>query len=386
MKYSCMALLLGAALFINAGPTWADAQTGGDTMAKKKISTGVPTLVYKSTIDLGSSEVVVKIDFSPDGRYLAIGDTVGTAETRVHVWDLDGAKIQASIDGLINPYYYDPVALQWSGDGKFLTFGIGGGSKFPLKLWDPMTGKESGEAPISSALCYPSPDGKSLMAQESRIVPTSVFRVYDLSNWSAKEFNLGGLKITSLAWAQADQALAVGWWINEEGKPAVQDAEGKTFKNGDAVACLVDLAGKNPSKFRFLAPYGVITDWTLLGDLAGTVAALGPGNILDIPSLKMRSYLSSDDGEKIPQGVAKGMNMTMSKDGQYLLLKGSPADRSVPSALEDGSARNLILNVKTGEPLLWFNGGYQGIAMSPDNRQVAVGCGHSVKLFELQQP
>ncbi|HSY54487.1 MAG TPA: hypothetical protein VK785_08575, partial [Opitutaceae bacterium] len=83
------------------------------------------------------------------------------------------------------------------------------------------------------------------------------------------------------------------------------------------------------------------------------------------------------DATKIPW-VGCQANMVFSPDGKYLYLKGNTSSPS------DDTAKNLILDATTGKLLLWFEGGHDGIAISPDGKLLAMGNGRSVKLLDIQ--
>ena len=120
-----------------------------------------------------------------------------------------------------------------------------------------------------------------------------------------------------------------------------------------------------PMEIGFWPYYSIV-------DFAGNKIALNYGKIIDGHTLEILTYASNEDikNHKIPT-VAKAF----SPDGKYLYLLGF-----------EGKEKSLILDAGTGKPLVWFEGGKDDIAVSPDGKQLAMGGNdnQSVKIFSLK--
>jgi len=130
------------------------------------------------------TDVVNAIQFSPDGRTLAIARG-SRAENRVELWDIETGKLRRTIKGFDGTIW----SVSFSPDGHTLVTGSGGmhqekvaqkplsksGRPFTeLKWWDPQTGdlKQRLELPdeeLISVAALHSPDGRLLAAVENRL-------------------------------------------------------------------------------------------------------------------------------------------------------------------------------------------------------------------------
>ncbi len=181
----------------------------------------------------------------------------------------------------------------------------------------------------------------------------------------------------------------IGVW-KEGHLPPVSDE--LALKPSDAIARLIDPDGKRSPRTALLSPSKVteikgishpvyeqkLITTTLVTNGARTRASLSSGNILDIRTLKLLTYATIDDivSRTVPASLLP-TDIALSPDEKYLFLKG---DTGRGSAIP---ARNLILDARTGQKLLSFEGGHKGIAVSPDGKLLAIGNGQSVDIFEI---
>lgn len=366
----------------------------------------LPTISADKTIDLGAIEggkkvTVMGAAYSPNGNYLAIWDVAGVAATHIIVWDLKSNKLQSHTDRLREDFgIYPNAVLTWTPDNKYITFGWGGQKK-PIQFWDPMTGKLDHEVPpyVAATSLQFNKDGTKALASPG-IGGNPKFRIYDTKTWSYQEFNEGEMYVGGVAWAPDGQVVAVGYWhgTTREGVGSVRGEksdDGQAIKVNDLIARLIDPAGHLADRTKVLIPsmpktvssgnkeftyYQSQTQSPLfvVSSLSGEVIAVGLGNLLNGSTLNMRIYATNADirEHKVPIAM-QPRNIAISPDGRYLYLKGDARDES------SDAARNLVIDTQTGSQLLWFHGGVGGIAIRRDGRQLAVGDGDSVKLFNI---
>jgi len=366
----------------------------------------VTVVADKDSIDLATVEghskvTAMSMTYSPDGHYLAIVDAVGAGATHIVVWDLKRNKLQSHTERLTPNFALDPYALlTWTPDGKRLTFGRGGGGS-PIKFWDAMTGQVVSEAPstvVAASLRFNRQGTQALASPGAG--GSLTFRVYDTTNWSYKEFDEGGMAVQELAWAPGGRIVAVGLWrkVGDGAAGAIGSGDRdvlRSLKINDVIARLIDPSGVVASRTKLLIPSKPTTvqsggryltynqtqeqsSMFLVSDAEGKTLAIGLGNILDVPTLEMLTYATSEDisAHKVPAAL-QPRDFAMSPDGSYLYLGGGS------SSPNDGDD-NLIVDARTGKLLSGFQGGKGGIAVSPDGTQIAVGDERYVKFFSVK--
>jgi hypothetical protein len=368
----------------------------------------IPHLEKVSAIDLSSKGRhidVMGLTFDPSGRYLAIFFV--DRSSSIIVWDLKKDKKQARIDDLGRHSAVEPnTFLQWTHDGKFITFGSGGG-RYPIQFWNPMTGELAKTAPeyvVASPLVFNHDGSKALTTLQSYLYVdvgrTSPIRMYDTATWKSREFDTNPFQALSVGWTLDGRILAIGLWnaevndaINRNGsEPPETDTH--AFKLNDEVVQLIDPSGRQPTVIKLLMPSiprtnkikgedhtwydsPILAQPFLMSDASGANFAFSVGQIIDGRTLKLLAYAPNSDFApgSLPNSWDR-RNMILSPDGSYLFWT---------SALRtEGISRNVVLDTKSGKPLLWFNGGNWGAAISSDGKLLALGNRSSVELFSIQ--
>jgi WD40 repeat protein/serine/threonine protein kinase len=159
---------------------------------------------------------------SPDGKTLAATGKWTDQPTTVRLWDVAGGEVRLELRGHTTSVSMlaQSIALAWSPDGKALA---SLGNDWTLRLWDPVTGKETRSLPASWAMVW-SPDGKRLAystdGQAVRVVEAATGKevhTYATERW-----------VNELAFAPDGKTLAVysqdanavlSLWDVESGRP-----------------------------------------------------------------------------------------------------------------------------------------------------------------------
>ncbi len=337
------------------------------------------------------------LSFSPDGRYLGIVEKLADGSNAVVVWDVQEDRMRSHIAISRSFSDYPGVELTWTPDGKYLTFG-NSGRTYPIQFWNPMTGALAKEAPasVSAYALHFNSDGSKVLAENAPIARSSVFRIYNVDDWSYQEVDEKDLYIRALSWVGDSQVLVLGSVRrNEAGAEATAQSAKLGFKENDAVARLIDLTGQRPPTTVMLAPSlphvvernGVSRTWYedqlvsfpfLLPDHQGGRVLAGFGHIISTKTMDVLTYASIDElvTHKYP-GELDQRNASISPDGAYIYLKGSARPGS-------NEARNLVLDANTGKPAFWFKGGHESIAVSPDGKWLATGDGSSISIARIE--
>jgi WD40 repeat protein len=153
---------------------------------------------YK-TLSAHSGTVLLKIDFSPDGRFLA----AASADQTVRIWDLSTGQM---IGGLKHPA--SVTCISWSPNGELLATG-GGSGDHVVRVWD-LTNKKvvrffRSHVGIVRDLSW-SPDGKRLAScsEDGQLRLLEITRAID-EGWRSDSRSLNGL-----AWLPDSTTLLFG--------------------------------------------------------------------------------------------------------------------------------------------------------------------------------
>jgi WD40 repeat protein len=354
------------------------------------------TIMTPKLRSIGSISLGVKsiqgLSYSPNGRYLAIyGDITSDSLPYIIIWDMQRNHQQARIN-LDAKHIFGHSPLLWAPDGKYLTLGSG--------LADP---KRKLIKEISIDINEPqfNRDGTELLTQWANGQQV-LFRVYDSQTWTHQDFALPHFITARSAWTADGRVLSVGSWKVKSiplgsGGDISEDSFGHTLKSGDVVACITDPTGRQTTQLALLissvpivVPNGTPegfkynkadfeNDFLIINRPDGNQYLINPQTILNINTFKLREFgtLAEILSGNFP-ALSGSRDFTFSPDGKYLYLK----DFKKSGLLT--TAKNLILDVKTGQRLLEFKGGESGIAISPDGKRLAIGDGKSIKFYEIQ--
>jgi WD40 repeat protein len=382
---------------------WAVMSTGraadpSDSLANVGAHKDVtPQLTLNATIDLtaeGRFSLVKAITFSPDGNYLAVIVSATPATNDIVVWNLQKEQEQSRIARL-RDYADADQPLQWNPRDGYITFGDGIGPNDPMLCWDPLTGTIAKSVPIRSAMGRFNRDGSKMLAKTGTYEHPA-FRIYDTNRWTYREFD-SGFSAETLSWTADEKVLLAGEWDG-----AANTIDGVKLGISDALARLIDPSGAQSPRSLILAraksrtitingiertvPVSQFAPSFSIVNWATNKIALGFGKILDAKTLKVSSYIRKDNVQKDSyfsnsgkmSWVIHSSDIAFSRDGKYLFVKADGPYRW------DATAKNAIVDIETGKVVRSFEGGKQGIALSPDGRKLAVGYGQSVKVFDLK--
>jgi WD40 repeat protein len=393
--------MLVASLLANRASAAETAQPSQETHSPQGTSTmttHIPQPKLRTRIDMGSI-YVWRLTFSPDSRYLAVGDAGSSA---IVIRDLKLNREQARID--VKQHFGGPTHLHWmpgeeivwSPDGRFVTNGksfSGPETQMPISFWEPMTGAVSHEAHILAWQSFFNRDGSKLVTlggARSKVV------VHDTHTWQVKELDSGLVTTEGVGWTADDKIIAVGVWVDEPfpGRPTLHLQDGHVPPGGSIVAELIDPMGKiapravvlgdpipmanilNPARqFRAsLSCQGLVTSYS--GNKVAIRCTDGKGfliHMLDARTLQIL-FIHHDPDALVGNG---DHGIAFSPDGKYLyLLAHEPKDRNVNS---------LILDAETGKQVGTFPAGNsEGLAVSSDGKTMAAGHEHEIQLFDLQ--
>lgn len=357
---------------------------------------GLPTPFLRDTISLHADNRVMQLTYSPDGKFLAIAETPLSYNASIVIWNISEHREQAIIPDL-NTYAKAPARLLWSPDNRYLTFGIGSGPEAPMKCWDPMTGKLLQEVPLVGTNGHFNQDGTKLLVRSGDAEQPTI-RIYDTATWNFQELEVRGLGWLLVAWGADGNVIAFGNWNvrgagvwNSGTLPIAPD--GTTLGPADAVAFVIDPSKRSTPKTILISPalrsqvpgisrpvfQPTIQFNFLAEDSSHTHIAAGLGLVLDTKTLNLMKYADSSDiiAGKIPAPLFAA-NVAMSPDGQFLFLKGAGLMGN------DNQSRSLILDTRTGLRRRWIDGGHDGIAISPNGKEMAIGQANSVQIYDLR--
>jgi WD40 repeat protein len=304
-----------------------------------------PEIVTQS----GHAYPVLSTAFSPDGRLVATGDTMGT----IKFWETQTGRLLRTIGA--HKGRVSRIVFNATGDA-LATQSKSGNSNAELyaeetvKLWSVRTGKMLLELPLTPFAF--SPDGKVFAAGEgTRIKLWDASDARPLHTLAGHAHPLGTLAF-----------MPGGKVLGSSGDPlADMPADEEAAKTDDAVtddavadgARLWDVAtGKPVLELKGCAEVNFNADATLVADSAGNVCETKTGGLLHKTDGQFVAF--SPDGSALALWTYRGARAAT-----------IPSMRT-PTALD-------ILDARSGKQLHVFEGltGASGIAFSPDGRWLA---------------
>jgi len=398
----------------------ASASMDKTLMPESTVSTKIPHPEKVSTIDLSSEGRqinVMGLTFDPSGNYLALlCTTYGTPDNIIIIWDLKENRRQVRIDNLGADWAVgSDKILQWTPDGKFVTFGMP--SRYSMKFWDALTGKVKDvtlTGAFAGAVAF-NKNGSEALASivdfnggiSNRLIASSHIRIYDMATWQSREFNTGPFQVQAVGWTVEGKILAVGIWNSytydtmtaADSHVLKQDFQGldiQALHYNDELAQLIDPSGRQPTLTKLLLPSVPRTNkingkdhtWYvspillpsgpfLKSDASGTTFAFGVSQIIDGRTLRALTYAPTTDNDgKVLPSATTSRNIAFSPDGSHLYW--------TSGSLERGGSVNIVMDTRTDKPLSWFKDGYWGIAIRPDGKLLALGNKSSVELYSIK--
>jgi WD40 repeat protein len=331
------------------------------------VAAGKPLRALKATGPLRSStNQVTGLEFSPDGKHLAVLEADGT----VHLWDWAEAKEIRKIGKGVTVPNAAHTLLAYSPDGKWLATlyeDADNGPSFAVKLWDTGNGQEVrsialAEANAAAVTAVFAPDGGKLAFADTagnvRVIDPKTAK--ELTSFKERvSGKAGGLRRgpqISMVFAQDGQTL----FTRSATVPAMVREWNAT--TGKEVRKLGGEAGKQP--------YAVITGVTTsLGRLA---VSPGGGTMVVTGFDQVIHFLDVASGKEIdpPTGNTRAMiAVNYSADGKQIWTR------------EVGNSALIRRDAGTGEELervaiaggvLSRSGSHSAIMVFPDNDHVLV--------------
>jgi WD40 repeat protein/serine/threonine protein kinase len=326
---------------------------------------------------LGSSADILDLIFSADGKTLAAGARNGF----VRVWDVDSRELRESYTGHEELVW----TVGFAPDGKSIA---SAGQDHTLRFWDRATGQEIArvncEFEISTLILAPDPSTTTVFCTTG-----DTTRIYDLKKLDAPNViaRHTDSDINSVAMAPDGDSITT---VDNKGAIKLWDlATGKQLK-------IFNCPEYSFSSVEF-SPDGKLI--SVIGEIKnkGTIAELrdaGAGQI--IPSLNVHSrYVNSaafsPDGKTLAIGEDHQISLWDVSAGQERLTTKWRADSVRTMAFSHDGARLVsqgfddrarVWDVKSGIQLLEFDA-HTLARFSPDDRLIATGAAnHFVKLLD----
>jgi WD40 repeat protein/uncharacterized caspase-like protein len=284
-------------------------------------------------VQLGHTDLVRSIAFSPDGKYLAsVGQQAG-----VKLWDVTSGREIITLEGKASGYF----SLVFSADGKYL---LAGGSEGVLELFDVAAAKKirsfTGHSIIVTSVAL-SADGKYALSGGW----DNTMRLWDLEGGGEIKRFSSGARVESVAISADAKRVLSG----HSGTVRLWDvASGKELKSFSGNAKEVKAVAFSPD-----------------GKLALSASANGDFKLWDTASATEVRTLAAG-GEGIEAAA-------FSADGRYVMAGGF--GRSV--RIWDVDSGALLRAIGLAEL------GVNALAFSANNRFAAVGSGTIIELHEV---
>jgi eukaryotic-like serine/threonine-protein kinase len=325
----------------------------------------------------GSSADILHLLFSADGKTLA----AGTRDGFVRVWDVDSRELRESYTG----YQGLVWTVGFAPDGKSIA---SAGQDGALRFWDRATGQEIAkincEFEISTLILAPDPSATIVFCGAGDST-----RIYDLKKLDSpsviarhvgSDINAVAMASDGASIATVDGLGAISLWDVATGKPL------KIFSSPEYAFSSVEFSPDG----KLISVTGEIKNKESIVELRDA----GAGQI--ITSLKghgryATSAAFSPDGKTLATGLGRQIKLWDVSAGQELLtMKGHAGAVRMVAFSHDGARlvsqglddQARVWDVKSGKHLLEFEA-HAPARFSPDDRLIATGgANHFVKILD----
>lgn len=282
-------------------------------------------------VQTGHSDAILKIAFSPDGRYIAsLSD-----DQKIKLWEVISGKEVRSFDGLSGRGY----SIAFSPDGRKLISSSSQG----IKMWDINTGAEIPTLPDYTQQIVFSPDGKQIAVTRQY----NSIKLRDALTGKEIKTLLGDRAFESFAFSPDGKKIVSGGW----GKIWVWD-----WKTGKEIRVIKEPPAASITSIEF-SP-----DGSKIAVLSRNTVKLWDIEI----GMQVRAFPGHFDWVS---------SITFSPDGKQLVITGT--DKIIK-----------LLNVETGEEIRILQGHSKpvlSVKFSPDGKLLAsAGADQSIKLWNAE--
>lgn len=340
-----------------------------------------PKVVRENNIGSIPSErsaSILDLTYSPDGKYLAIVFGEVSKGNSLVIWDIGRDKIQSKIPDLDTFIYGTPTSpILWNAKYNYVTFGAAS-EKYPMRLYDPMTGNLIKEVPIKADNASFSDDGKKLISITGGFLHQSI-TIYDTDSWTKKEYLVGAYDAHMICFVADDKILVGGMWPR---KSLGQDIDGIRPNIMDAILRIIDPVTGNggyptiiPSVQSTTGIAGVAQSvWfdrrcTVSRD--GSKVTFGGGVIVDATTLEITKYGTDEEIRHLQLPFSAS---ALSPDGKYIYLLHIHTRKTEDS---------LVIDSSTGKAITHFDAHGDNMVISPDGHHLAVANGSKLVIYSI---
>jgi len=376
-------------------------------------------MVPERTIDLGRSFYTVRLAFSPNSGYLAIGDQ---ASPNIIVWDLKNnvkqtsfyARSSAGIGRNI-AHWSQADGILWSPDGRYVTNGVGiaNSAGAPIRsevegkieFWDPVSGKVIKEVNAISS-------GAKLNKSGSKVLISSgmnnEFSIIDTAKWTSKNFKADGILTRAFDWTENDEVVIVAALPGRVEWGRAINAVGEIIDLGSILLHFIDPSGKTAAHNFILSHPLKNINPKLPGHVPFSVKSVASSFTEKKELILFSGFIDGDNNFSRPENgaVAKPVDgiLVVANDGPAISFIRFYKDNSLYEIADAGAifspdgrfiylqfssnqigVNSLILDSTSDDVVGYFPSTTSGgIAVSPDGKKLAVGRGQYIDIFPLK--